>query len=85
MACCPCRNWSPPYTSRPARILGLPHGTLRVGEPADITLIDPEHEVEIDAAALQSRSRNTPFLGWRLRGAAMATIVGGRIIWKSSD
>ena len=73
------------FTSRPAHILGLPHGTLRVGELADITLIDPEHEVEIDATALHSRSQNTPFLGWRLRGAAMATIVGGRVIWKSSD
>ena len=70
------------YTSRPARILGLPHGTLRVGELADITLIDPEHEVEVDAAALHSRSQNTPFLGWRLRGAAMATIVEGRIIFE---
>ena len=70
------------FTSRPARILGLPHGSLRVGEAADITLIDPEREVEIDAAALQSRSRNTPFLGWRLRGAAVATIVGGRIIFE---
>ena len=70
------------YTSRPARILGLPHGTLRVGELADLTLIDPEHEVEIYAADLHSRSHNTPFLGWRLRGAAMATIVGGRIIFE---
>ena len=73
------------YTSRPARILGLPHGTLRIGEFADITLIDPEREVEVDAGALNSRSHNTPFLGWRLRGAAMATIVGGRIIWERSD
>ena len=70
------------YTSCPARVLGLPHGTLRVGELADITLIDPEHELEVDAAALHSRSHNTPFLGWRLRGAAMATIVGGRIIFE---
>ncbi len=70
------------YTSRPARILGLPHGSLRVGALADITLIDPEHEVEVDAAALHSRSQNTPFLGWRLRGAAMATIVGGSIIFE---
>ena len=70
------------YTSRPARILGLPHGTLRVGESADITLIDSDHEVEVDAGAFYSRSRNTPFLGWRLRGAAMATIVGGRIIFE---
>ncbi len=69
-------------TSHPARILGLPHGTLRAGELADITLLDPECEVEVDAAALHSRSHNTPFLGWRIRGAAMATIVGGRIIFE---
>ena len=70
------------FTSRPARILGLPHGTLRVGDVADITLLDPEVETDVAAAALQSRSRNTPFLGWRLRGAAVATIVGGRIIFE---
>ena len=70
------------FTSRPARILDLPHGTLRVGEVADMTLIDPEHEVGVDATTLHSRSQNTPFLGWRLRGAALATIVGGRIIFE---
>ena len=70
------------YTSRPARILGLPLGTLRIGRPADITLVDPEYKVEIDADTIRSRSRNTPFLGRRLRGAARATIVGGRIIFE---
>jgi dihydroorotase len=70
------------YTSGPARILDLPHGTLRVGEVADITLIDADHEVEVEAASLRSRSHNTPFLGWRLRGAAMATVVGGRVIFE---
>lgn len=70
------------YTSRPARILGLPCGVLRAGGLADITLFDPEYEIDIDAAALRSRSHNTPFLGWRLRGAVMATIVGGRIIFE---
>ena len=70
------------YTSRPARILGLPLGTLRIGQPADITLVDPEQKVEVHADALRSRSRNTPFLGWQLRGAATATIVGGRIIFE---
>lgn len=69
-------------TSGPARILGLPLGTLRVGEPADITLVDPEHNTEVHAGALRSLSRNSPFLGRRLRGAAMATIVGGRIIFE---
>lgn len=75
-------QWVAACTSRPARILDLPHGALRVGEVADITLIDPDHGVEVDAATLRSRSHNTPFLGWRLRGAAMATIVGGRIIFE---
>ena len=70
------------YTSGPARILGLPLGTLRVGEAADLTLVDPEHAVEIRAGALRSQSRNSPFLGARLRGAAMAAIVGGRIIFE---
>ena len=69
-------------TSGPARILGLPLGALRVGEPADITLVDPEHIIEVRAGALRSLSRNSPFLGRRLRGAAMATIVGGRIIFE---
>lgn len=78
----PLPQWVAACASRPARILGLPHGSLRVGELADLTLIDSEYEVEIDAATLRSRSHNTPFLGWRLRGAAMATIVGGRIIFE---
>ena len=78
----PLPQWVAAFTSRPARILDLPHGSLRVGELADLTLIDPEHEVEVDATTLHSRSHNTPFLGWRLRGAAMATIVGGRIIFE---
>ena len=75
-------QWVAACASRPARILGLPHGSLRVGELADLTLIDSEYEVEVDATTLRSRSHNTPFLGWRLRGAAMATIVGGRIIFE---
>lgn len=70
------------YTRHPARILGLPQGTLRTGALADITLIDTEHDVEVAAGAFYSRSHNTPFLGWRLRGAAMATIVEGRIIYE---
>ena len=70
------------YTSQPARVLGLPLGTLRVGEPADVTLVDPEYQVEVQSGGLHSRSRNTPFMGWQLRGAARATIVGGRIIFE---
>jgi dihydroorotase len=65
-------------TAGPARVLGLPGGTLRPGSPADVTLFDPEGEVTVAAASFLSRSRNTPFDGWKLRGKPVATLVGGR-------
>ncbi len=68
-------------TCNPARILRLEHGTLGVGRPADIALVDPEVEWELDLSSLQSKSRNTPFRGHRLRGRATTTIVGGTIVW----
>lgn len=68
-------------TINPARILGLPAGHLGPGAPADVTVIDPECVWEADPAAFRSRSRNTPFAGWRMAGKARATVVGGRIVW----
>jgi dihydroorotase len=64
----------------PARALGLPGGSLQPGSPADVTLFDPEGDVTVEAARFLSRSRNTPFEGWRLRGRPAATVVGGRRI-----
>ena len=64
----------------PARVLRLPGGTLRPGSLADVTLFDPEGEVTVAAAAFLSRSRNTPFEGWKLQGRPVATLVGGRRI-----
>jgi dihydroorotase len=64
----------------PARVLGLPGGTLRPGSPADLTLFHPDEEVTIRAAAFRSKSRNTPFDGWKLRGRSAGTIVDGRRI-----
>jgi dihydroorotase len=64
----------------PARLLSLPGGRLTVGAPADVTLLDLEAEHTIDPARFRSRSRNTPFGGWPLRGAPWMTIVGGRIV-----
>lgn len=61
----------------PARIFGLPAGTLRPGAPADMVLIDPEAEWTVDPGEFRSKSRNTPFGGRRLRGKAVATYVGG--------
>jgi dihydroorotase len=65
----------------PAAIFGLPGGTLAEGAPADVTVIDPELDWTCDAAALRSRSRNTPFVGRALRGRAALTVVGGRIAY----
>jgi dihydroorotase len=70
------------YTVYPASILGVPHGTLRVGSSADVTILDPDYSYEVEATALRSRSKNSPFLGWRLRGAAVATLVSGEVIFE---
>ncbi|MCI0338854.1 MAG: dihydroorotase [Acidobacteria bacterium] len=65
----------------PARIFKLDRGTLKVGSTADVTIFDPQKQIKVDASKFQSKSRNTPFDGWELKGAAVATIVGGRIVW----
>ncbi len=70
------------YTINPARVLNVPHGTLRVGSVADVTMLDPEYEVTVEAASLRSRSKNSPFLGWSLRGAAVLTMVDGEVIFE---
>lgn len=69
------------YTIEPARLLGLDRGTLGVGAAADITLLDPDLEWTVDKEQSFSRSRNTPFHGWELKGRAVRTIVGGQTVW----
>jgi dihydroorotase len=66
----------------PARLLGIDRGTLKVGAPADITILDPDREWTVNRDEFASLSRNTPFHGWKLRGKAVATIVGGKIVWQ---
>jgi len=63
----------------PAAILGLPAGTLNAGAAADVTLIDPNREFIYTEEQVVSKSRNTPFLGWRMQGRAVLTMVGGAI------
>ena len=70
-------------STNPARVLNLPGGSLSAGAPADIVVIDPERRVTIDATRQVSKSKNTPFHGWELRGAAVYTLVGGRIVYRS--
>jgi dihydroorotase len=69
------------FTSNPARLLRLSKGTLSVGADADITVIDPERVWMFNAQACASKSSNSPFHGWTLKGRALATIVGGKPIW----
>lgn len=64
----------------PARLFGLPGGSLRLGSPGDLTLLDLERPASVDRRAFRSKGRNTPFDGWRLTGAAVATVVGGRVV-----
>jgi dihydroorotase len=64
----------------PANIINLPRGTLSVGATADITLVDLQKEAKVDPNIFESKSRNTPFVGWALRGWPVMTIVGGRIV-----
>ena len=67
----------------PAAAFGLPGGTLRDGSPADVTILDLDRTVTVDPSSFQSKSRNTPFAGWELRGAPVATIVAGRKAWSA--
>jgi dihydroorotase len=69
----------------PARLLGVAGGTLAPGSPADVTVLAPDHRVTVDPARLRSKSRNTPFGGWQLRGGVVATIVGGRALFVNPD
>ena len=68
-------------STNPARILRVPGGTLSPGAAADITILAPDLKVTIAAKTLRSRSKNTPFDGWELRGGVAATIVGGRTVY----
>ena len=65
----------------PARIIRRPGGSLAEGQVADITVLAPDATVTVVASKLLSKSKNTPFDGWTLRGAAAATIVGGRTVY----
>jgi dihydroorotase len=70
---------------RPARVFGLPGGTLARGTPADVTVFDPAHEWVVDPSTFLSKGRNTPYAGRRLRGRAVCTVVGGRVVFQVGD
>jgi dihydroorotase len=67
----------------PARILRVPGGSLAEGAPADISILAPDLTVTVSAVTMRSKSKNTPFDGWTLRGGVAATIVGGRTVYRN--
>jgi len=70
-------------SANPARLLGLDcKGTLKVGADADISIVDLEKEWVVDARLLKSKSKNTPFDGWKMKGKAVKTIVGGKVVFQ---
>jgi dihydroorotase len=68
-------------STNPARILGLENGLI-VGQPADITIFDPEKSYRVNAEKFRSLSRNTPFDGWDMKGKTVLTMVGGKIVYQ---
>jgi len=70
------------WSSNPARLFRLPGGSLKVGSPADITVLDLEARATVNPDRFRSLSRNTPFAGQRLKGWPAATLVGGKVLWR---
>lgn len=71
-------------STNPAKIFNLNAGSLNIGMPADITIIDLDKEWTVDVAEFESKSRNCPFDGWQLKGKTVATIVGGKVVMTES-
>ncbi len=69
------------WTRKPARLLGLPAGTLAEGAPADLCLFDPDEEWVYDAKAGFSKSSNSPWHGEKLRGRVRQTFVAGKRVF----
>jgi dihydroorotase len=70
-------------STNPARVLGLPGGTLAPGSPADVTILDTGRRFKVNPERFESKGRNTPFAGWTLTGRAVITIVSGRTVFRA--
>jgi dihydroorotase len=79
----PLARWVESLTAAPARVLGLPLGTLQTGRDADVTVFDPGAKWVFSEDQVLSKSANSPFLNWELKGKVAATIVGGRIAYEN--
>ena len=71
------------FTKGPAEVLGLDIGNLKIGNPADITILDVDAEHVIDPSTFHSKSRNTPFGGYRAKGRVVGTLVNGKFVHRT--
>ncbi len=71
-------------TTEPARAFGMSKGTLAPGADADLVVVDPQKSWEVDPARFRSKSRNTPFAAWKVRGRVLMTLVAGKIVYESA-
>ncbi len=69
-------------STAPAKAFSLNAGTLAVGAPADVAIVDPNRQWQVDPARFRSKSRNTPFAGWKVKGQVTTTIVSGRVVFE---
>jgi dihydroorotase len=72
-------------TAAPAAAFGLKKGTLAVGADADVAIVDQHAQWEVDPGKFRSKSRNTPFAGWKVKGQVKTTIVGGRVVFEAGS
>jgi dihydroorotase len=66
----------------PATLLGVAGGVLREGAVADLAILDPEYSYIVKAEEMKSKSKNSPFINWSMKGINVMTMVGGRIVWE---
>ncbi len=72
-------------STKPAELLGMDRGSIQIGKPADLTIIDVEKEYEISPAMFASKAKNSPFLGEKVFGQVIYTIIGGKIAYKEGE
>ncbi len=70
-------------TFEPAQILGIDAGRLQVGGLADVCIVDPERRWEVSENTLLSNGKNTPFLGWEMKGQVIHTLLGGKTVYEA--
>jgi dihydroorotase len=80
----PLRDVIAAMTYKPADIIHVPAGRLKKGAPADLTLIDLDSEWALDPATFASKSLNSPFAEWKVKGRALRTVVGGETVYEAS-